>query len=456
MRSSHMSMTRRHFVKTMILGATALSSPLPLFAQEIGFQMEAKDLGGGYWGYTGVEGSLIRQKKKDKVQINFTNNLPAQATSVHWHGLRLPNAMDGVPFITQDPIEVGQSFLYEFMLRDSGTYFFHPHFNTPEQVERGLKGIFIVEEDNPPAVNEEHILVIDDILLDEKGDIVNIFDDSHDAFHDGRLGNAYRLNGQADIDIKVKYGQRLRLRMVCGANARIFNLDFKGLNAWLLAKDGQSVGEPIKLDGKNIVFGSGQRLDIILDIDGARDGDYSIYSTTYRGMRFPVARFVIDGDEDNNELIKQPPLALEKNDLPFDISEKNAEIIDATLRGGMMGDRTRKMNRAETFWSIGNVFLSEADKNVDKGKAWTFKKGKDYILRLDNQTVYDHPMHMHGHFFKVLNGVDKGLWMDTVMVPAEETIDILFRAEEIGKWMFHCHILEHAASGMMVWYQVEK
>lgn len=194
-------------------------------------------------------------------------------------------------------------------------------------------------------------------------------------------------------------------------------------------------------------------MDIIFDIPGDDAQSYSIDLVGGNGNKIALVEFTAEG-ETINQTPQSPPTALEYNDLPFDISAENATIIDATLRGGMMGSSTPKMQKNGIPWSIGNYFMTEDNHNMKNGQAWRFTQGKDYILRMKNETVFNHPMHMHGHFFKVLNGADAGLWMDTVLVPANETIDILFRADALGKWMFHCHILEHAAAGMMVWFEV--
>ncbi|MFV0432340.1 MAG: multicopper oxidase family protein [Alphaproteobacteria bacterium] len=451
-----MSLSRRHFLQFSALASTTLTTPWLSWAmapKKLNYTLTATALDNGYFAYKGVDSEAIFLNKNDMLAVNFKNNLPKQSSSIHWHGLRVPNAMDGVPFVTQPPVISGGYFHYEFPIRDSGTYFYHPHFNSAEQVERGLKGIIVVKEDNPPIVDKEHILVLDDILLDEQGNPVADFNNEHDAYHGGRLGNTFRLNGKAETKIDVLYGQRLRLRLICATNARIFKLGFNTDNAWLIAKDGQSVGKPVALKEQQILFGSGQRLDIIFDIP--QDGTKDSYSIDLIGAKSKASlvQFVAQG-KSNSQNTNKAPVELEKNDLPFDISEKKAKVIDATLRGGMMGKVTRKMKSSDAFWSIGNKFMvGEADQNMQP--AWVFKQGKNYILRMDNQTFYDHPMHMHGHFFKVLNGDDKGLWMDTVMVPAKQSIDILFRASEIGKWMFHCHILEHAESGMMVFFEVK-
>ncbi|MGW8271071.1 MAG: multicopper oxidase domain-containing protein, partial [Burkholderiales bacterium] len=104
------------------------------------------------WGYDGsVPGPLLRYRQGERLRVEFENALP-EPTTVHFHGIRLPNAMDGVPYLTQPPIAPGARFVYEFDLPDAGTYWYHPHLGSHEQVARGLSGALIIEEDEPHAV----------------------------------------------------------------------------------------------------------------------------------------------------------------------------------------------------------------------------------------------------------------------------------------------------------------
>ncbi len=129
------------------------------------------------------------------MRVAFENALP-DPTTVHFHGIRLPNAMDGVPHLTQPPIEPGASFVYEFDLPDAGTYWYHPHLGSPEQVGRGLSGALIVDEVEPPAVDRDLVWVLSDWRLDREARIVANFDNFMDASHGGRIGNTVTVNGE--------------------------------------------------------------------------------------------------------------------------------------------------------------------------------------------------------------------------------------------------------------------
>src|SRR3954469_23073543 len=134
---------------------TAAPTKIPL--------IDGKDL--EVWAYNGrVPGPTLRVKLGETVRVRFTNNLP-QETTIHWHGVRLPNAMDGVPFITQKPVQPGETFVYEFTPKDAGTFWFHPHVRASEQVERGLYGVLVVEDVAPPPYSRDLVWVVDDFLL---------------------------------------------------------------------------------------------------------------------------------------------------------------------------------------------------------------------------------------------------------------------------------------------------
>ena len=138
------------------------------------------------WAYNGsVPGPELRIRLGETLRVRFTNRLP-QPTTIHWHGVRVPNAMDGVPYVTQPPVEPGGSFTYEFTPKDAGTFWFHPHVRSSEQVERGLYGVLVVEDRAPPPYTRDVVWVLDDWLLDETRQIFDRFNTMHDLMHDER------------------------------------------------------------------------------------------------------------------------------------------------------------------------------------------------------------------------------------------------------------------------------
>jgi FtsP/CotA-like multicopper oxidase with cupredoxin domain len=186
----------------------------------------------------------LRYRKGDKARIVVTNDLPGKnTTTVHWHGVRVSNAMDGVLQVTQSPIAVGDTFTYEFPMPDSGTYWYHPHQMSYEQVARGMYGAFIVEEDKPLEVDRELLWVLSDFKLEPGGRQLQDFGRMQDLGGGGHLGNVFALNGRQagrENRLTVRSGERLRLRLVNTATARIFLLDFLGQKPMVISYDGCS------------------------------------------------------------------------------------------------------------------------------------------------------------------------------------------------------------------------
>lgn len=237
------------------------------------------------WAYGGtVPGPVLRYRQGERLRIELDNALDVE-TTVHWHGIRLPNAMDGVPHVTQAPVARGGRFLYEFDLPDAGTYWYHPHLGTPEQVARGLYGALIVEESSPPAVDREVVWVLSDWRLDRQARVVEDFGHPRDASHAGRIGNAVTLNGRVEETFAVRAAERIRLRLINAAAARIFGLNFEGHEPWVIAYDGQPV-TPHKPVGGRVVLGPGMRADLILDCIAAPGSRHRIIDDFYRRQTY--------------------------------------------------------------------------------------------------------------------------------------------------------------------------
>ena len=174
------------------------------------------------WAYNGaVPGPVFRVQVGERLRVRFTNRLP-EDTTVHWHGVRVPNAMDGAPGVTQAPVRPGETFVYEFVLKDAGTFWFHPHLRSSEQVERGLYGVLVVEDEKPPPYARDAIWLIDDWRLGADGQIDPRFNTLADLMHDGRWGNVTTVNGRVRERLEVRPGERFRLRLLNTANGRVF------------------------------------------------------------------------------------------------------------------------------------------------------------------------------------------------------------------------------------------
>ena len=197
--------TRRQFHGSVL--AAAAAATLPTFARSETAQILHAQEGSArlapaeypetrIWGYDGtVPGPVLRARQGERMTQNFRNDIP-QASSVHWHGIRIENAMDGVAGLTQPAVAPGDAFLYDFALPDAGTYWYHPHNRTYEQMARGLYGALIVEEnEGAPDVDLDEVLLIDDWRLTDDAQIAEGFGNMHDWAHAGRIGNWITVNG---------------------------------------------------------------------------------------------------------------------------------------------------------------------------------------------------------------------------------------------------------------------
>jgi FtsP/CotA-like multicopper oxidase with cupredoxin domain len=246
------------------------------------------------WCYNGnVPGPELRVRQGERLRVTVENAL-AEETTVHWHGLRVPNAMDGVPHLTQRPIGAGETFLYEFDAVDAGTFWYHPHQRSFEQVGRGLYGPLIIEEAEPPRVDREVTWVLDDWRLTQSAEISEDFGNRHDMSHGGRVGNTATINGRVPDEFAVRRGERVRLRLINAANARIFGLDFRGHAPRVIALDGQPV-TPHEPPGGLVVLGPAMRADLILDMTGEPQSRVQVIDRFYQGLEYRLIDLAYDG-----------------------------------------------------------------------------------------------------------------------------------------------------------------
>jgi FtsP/CotA-like multicopper oxidase with cupredoxin domain len=411
------------------------------------------------WAYnTSVPGPEIRLHQGDRVRIAVQNQL-AEETTVHYHGIRLPNAMDGVPHLTQKPIAPGETFDYEFDIPDAGTYWYHPHQNSAEQLGRGLSGPLIIEEREPIRVDRDVVWVLSDWRLLPDAQISGDFRNMHDMAHNGRVGNTVTINGKVPDGFPVRGGERIRLRLINAANARVFGLTFTGHRPIVIAYDGQPVA-PHELADARITLGPAMRIDLILDMPGKPGERFQVIDNFYRGLEY---RFIdlVYGNEVLREKPLTTPVALAANTVP-EPDMNSAERHEVTFNGGMMGGMMMRdragmgsmMNMMEMMhtgriWFINGVaVLGHVMEPM-----LTLKRDRTYVLTMNNETAWWHPMHLHGHAFRVIsrNGIQTKLheWRDTVLMSPREKVEVAFVADNPGDWMFHCHILEHQESGMM-------
>lgn len=422
------------------------------------------------WSYGGtVPGPEIRVRQGERLRIAVENGL-AEATTVHWHGLRVPNAMDGVAHLTQRPIAPSETFVYAFDALDAGTFWYHPHQRSFEQVGRGLYGALIVEEPEPPRVDRELTWVLDDWRLDRSAAISDDFGNGHDTSHNGRIGNTVTINGRVPDAIPVRSGERVRLRLINAANARIFGLDFAGLAPLVIALDGQPVTPHAPADGL-VVLGPAMRADLVLDLTATPSSRLTVIDRFYRGLDYRLVELAFD-ERPLREDAPDWPINLAPNPLP-EPDLATARRHEVVFNGGMMGG----MVMAEMGGSMGDGAAPDTARGMMgrgmmgmmhgqgiwfiNGKAaeghvleplLTLVRDASHVLAMTNATAWHHPIHLHGHSFRVIsrNGAPTRHreWQDTVLMAPRETVEIAFVADNPGDWMFHCHILEHQAGGM--------
>ena len=395
------------------------------------------------WAYNGtVPGPELRFKQGERLRIEVENALPVE-TTVHWHGIRLPNAMDGVPGVTQKPIGKAGRFLYEFDLPDAGTFWYHPHLGSPEQVARGLYGALIVEERDAPPVDRDVVWLLSDWRLDRGARLVENFGNAMDASHAGRIGNTVTLNGAIRESFGVRAGERIRLRLINASNARIYGLEFEGHEPQVIALDGHPL-EP--RPAARVVLGPGMRADLILDCKGDPGSTHRLIDTFYRQRAYELLKV---------HYAAQPPLRTSFAQIPRltpnpvslpDLAK--AERHRIVFGGGAMRAVPSQREHKGFFWSVNGRPVPE---HAHHEVLLSLKRGASYVLELVNDTAWHHPIHLHGHVFRALPHAH---WTDSVLLDPDARAEIAFVADNPGDWMLHCHVLEHQATGMMALVRV--
>jgi FtsP/CotA-like multicopper oxidase with cupredoxin domain len=411
------------------------------------------------WAYGGTApGPVIRARQGERLRIHVENAL-AEPTTVHWHGLRVPNAMDGAPYAGVPPIAPGESFTYEFDLLDAGTFWYHPHIRSHEQVDRGLSGALIVEEAAPPAVDRELVWLLDDWRLMQDAAIADDFGHPHDLTHSGRLGNTVTINGAVPSVITLRPGERVRLRLINAANARFFALDFGALAPLIVALDGHGV-EPHAPEGGLVTLGPAQRVDLLIDVVGREGSRIEVVDRFYARDAYRLVDLVMgsslrDATPDQpftlapNPLLEPDLATAVRHDVLFTGGAMGAMAaarmgVAPPEGGGMMG-----MRPDGAAWLInGRAAMAH-----DHDPLFSLGLGESCVIAMANATAWPHPIHLHGHTFRVLTRDGRPTarreWRDTVVIAPQERIEIGFVADNPGDWMFHCHVLEHQAAGMM-------
>lgn len=435
-------MRRRTFLITTAVAATMprvglAATATDLIAQAVRAQILPEgDPDTAMLGFNGqTPGPLLRVRQGDWFDIRFVNRI-GDGSAVHWHGLRSDNAMDGVPGLTQPMVEDAGTFHYRFRAPDAGTFWYHSHNRSWEQVARGLYGPLIVDEVSPPDVDHDLVVMVDDWRITESGALADDYDNLHDQAHQGRLGNYARA--LITPETTVQSGDRVRLRLINVATDRIFPVTVDGIAGRIVALDGMPLSQPQPV--ADLVLAPAQRADIIADVTGpgpiafafpTRDGPYALGEIPVRGA---------NANRTPGPLPVLPPNPTARPDLD------NATALTLTMEGGAMSPRTM---------SLSGIWAFNGQSGMTDTPFHRFERGQTARIRLVNDTRFAHGIHLHGHhFFELSDAGTPGAFRDTTLVEPGATREIACVFDNPGKWLLHCHMLGHQAAGMKTWVEV--
>jgi FtsP/CotA-like multicopper oxidase with cupredoxin domain len=373
-----------------------------------------------------VPGPTIEANVGDTIDVRLTNRLP-QATTIHWHGVRVPAEMDGTEAV-QPPVEPGETFEYRFVVPDAGTFWYHSHTNETEQLERGLYGALVVRGPDEPALDGERMLLLDDLKLGPDEEVAP-FGDEHEH-HAGREGDVRLVNGSQEPELRMAAGTIERWRIVDAANTRFVRLSIGGRPFTIIGTDGGLLPQP--LSATEVLVTPGERVDLAV-------GPFE------EGERIEIEA------------------------LPYDRGKgETPRERFATLQVGAAA--TSRAHIPETLRQIDPLVSESAEPNrtislkalMHEGhhqRADPVRAGELQVWDLVNETGQDHPYHLHGFFFQVVQQDGEPppvvAWKDTVNVPRKSQTRIAWLPDDRpGEWMYHCHILEHHAMGMMAHFEV--
>ena len=437
--------------------------PLALAAQQQGITLTGKGARYPAWIYGARPFPILRATRGVPMAVRLDNRL-REHTSIHWHGVRGPNAMDGVPYVTQPPVQPGQSFTYRFAPPDAGTFFFHPHCNTVEQLGRGLAGVLIVEGDESVPFDDDVVCVIKDWRVDGNGHFLP-FLTVEGAGRAGTFGTLRTVNGVAAPAIPVPAGANLRLRLVNVDSTRICELGIEG-GAHVIAIDGNPVA-PFALETWRL--GPAMRLDLALRMPAngvLRLLDYfaaepvTLATLVPTGTPRRTGAFVPTALRPN--AVPVPDLArATRHQLTLGASAVASDYPNPpaiVLPGGKRIDLADSLCLSRrTLWALdGKSWPEHGHRNLPP-PLMTFRRGEHVALEFFNATPHPHPMHIHGHTMKILScsRLKRPVHLaDTVLVMPNERVEAAFVASNPGNWMIHCHIIEHQDTGMMAWFKV--
>ena len=393
------------------------------------------------WGFNeSLPGPLLKAKRGDIMVIKVKNNLQ-EPTTIHWHGIRLPSSMDGTDEV-QKPIQPGEEFEYRFEVPDAGTFWYHSHQNETEQMERGMYGALIVEDNEDPIVDADRVMMIDDLKLTannefKKGGFVERWMERHD----GRQGDTILINGKENPIIDMFAGQTERWRFINSSSARYVRLHLDGKTFKLIGTDGGLLEHPTKVT--EILMVPGERMDIAVGpfIEGE---SFVIESLPYNRKTFVKTK------KRQLAIVKVGKAKASLANIPYNLRQ-----IDSLAQQDAPVTRKIKFSVGAS-WKHGIDFLVNGTTHADDTPV---NVGELQVWEVSNTSLMDHPFHLHGFFFQVIDENGKApeykAWKDSYNLKPRSKIKIAWIPDNRpGRWMYHCHILEHHEAGMMAHFEV--
>ncbi|MDX8537921.1 multicopper oxidase family protein [Mesorhizobium abyssinicae] len=462
-----MTLTRRKFLNTTaVAGAAgiglsavgklvsrALARPDPVTLKTARIEAKLMDVGRTRdvltYGEAGMP-PVLRMKKGEPFAARLINGID-DPTTIHWHGIRVPNKMDGVPFLVQPYVYTGDHFDYQFTPPDAGTFWYHPHCNTLEQMGHGLTGVIVVENPNDPQFDAEIVINLRDWRLGDDGQFIDQFR-PRDAARAGTYGTVRTANWLDQPQFDAPAGGLVRLRAAITDVTRVYAFRVEGAEAAVIALDGNPVPQRFAPDA--LQLGPGQRLDLAIrmpDDEGAMVSLRDVRGTkpkivaTLRAVGKSLKRDVRDlAPLEANPVAEVDAASAQHISLALSAT---AENVPADGICGSLG---------YSFWAINKVPWP-GDTPDPTAPLAELKLGRSYVIDMENLTPQSHPIHLHGMSFKVRSSSTRPvqpLVSDTYLIQPDEKVQLGFVADNPGDWLLHCHVIEHQKSGMTSYIRV--
>ncbi|MBY0029767.1 multicopper oxidase family protein [Priestia megaterium] len=424
------------------------------------------------WTYDGsVPGSQIRVKQGDKVKVNLKNEL-SEPVTIHWHGLPVPNSQDGIPGVTMNAVQPGKTFTYEFTASVPGTYWYHSHQDSVNQIDKGLYGTLIVEGKDEEKVDKDYTLVLDEWIssgessmegmdhgsmtsdkdtkdTDDSTESMDGMNMNMDMEEDMSMYDLYTINGKSAKNmetLKVTEGDTVKLRLV-NAGYISHKIHVHGYDFKIVSTDGQPINDPAIIKDQTVTVAPGERYDLVFKANNPGTSYIESHDDTDAAKNM-VAKIVYDNSKKANDKLS-PKESLPNVDITkYGKTTKSEFSLNSKYDVEYKMDLGTDMKDNSMVYTINNrTYPNTEPLNVKEGNL------VKVTLKSTSKSA-NHPMHLHGHFFQVLSKNGKPvegspLVKDTLNVKPGEEYVVAFKADNPGNWMFHCHDLHHASAGMV-------